>query len=500
MKYQGFYDYSLDSSGNPDRTFTAKQFCMYLKGLLGNGIGITNATGDKAWKVEKKGDLTAKVALGNNGYNFASLEGNPFIVDEELSLIFSQGTDRWDSVMIRANSTMEVRATDVIIQENNINYIRNTDIYDLRLARVHIVNNVITEIIDDRMTDEYCGIADGLVKVSADELLTKLEEELAAVENGSVVALRNGILQEGLNSEMIGGKTIEELTDYYYVANIENKNTDFSSISDEIFDFYNKKYRTSATNETTEKDISTELTDTSTSTYISCNYSTGSDNNIIAKLEATGSHKIKISKWNYAFSGGYSSAGIITCKLQASNNNTTWTDLADISFNYSTSVITQGIKIIEDTNYYKYIRLICSDSKTGNYTGTLKVYTFDLEGTENSDILVVNMPINDVLKIKIPEEIQENQSIIKIKENNYLIHDLVSGANQKFEIKNGELFNYSSVISGSLSGSTEYNVNLGFCPTNVVILSGNVSSKVRNSTGFQIVAADTNVVNYLAIR
>lgn len=186
MKYQGFYDYSLDSSGKPDRTFTAQQFCMYMKALLGNGIGITEATGDNAWKVEKIGDLTARVTLGKNGYNFASLNGNPFIVDEELSFTFSQGTDRWDAVLIRANSTMEVRATDIIIQENGIAYTRSTDIYDLRIARVHIVDNVITEIIDDRLNIEYCGIADGLVTVPTDELEQLIKE---VTVNGGVASI-----------------------------------------------------------------------------------------------------------------------------------------------------------------------------------------------------------------------------------------------------------------------------------------------------------------------
>ena len=211
MKYQGFYDYSLDDSGNPDRTFTAKQFCMYLKGLLGNGIGITNATGDNAWKLEKTGELTAKITLGNNGYNFASLDGNPFIIDEELEFTFSQGADRWDAILIRANSTLEVRATDVVIQENDISYTRSTDIYDLRIARVHIVDNIITEIIDDRLNNEYCGIADGLTTVPTSELEQLLED----VKSGNLVALKDGNLQTNLNAEMIEGKKTVDLLPIY---------------------------------------------------------------------------------------------------------------------------------------------------------------------------------------------------------------------------------------------------------------------------------------------
>lgn len=210
MKYQGFYDYSLDNSGKPDRTFTAQQFCMYMKALLGNGIVITDATGDNAWKLEKTGDLTAKVILGNNGYNFASLNGNPFIVDEEINFTFSQGTDRWDAVLIRANATMEVRATDVIIQEGDISYTRNTDVYDLRIARIHVVDNIITEIIDDRFNIDYCGIANGLVTVPTDEL----EQLIASITSGSAVALKDGTLQTNLNAEKLGGFTSEGLKNY----------------------------------------------------------------------------------------------------------------------------------------------------------------------------------------------------------------------------------------------------------------------------------------------
>ena len=96
MKYQGFYDYAIDASGNPDRAFTAQQFCRHLSAIFGNGIVITNATGNDAWKVEKitNEDLKIKIKLGSNSFNFASLRGNPFAVDEEINIELSQGTDR----------------------------------------------------------------------------------------------------------------------------------------------------------------------------------------------------------------------------------------------------------------------------------------------------------------------------------------------------------------------------------------------------------------------
>lgn len=211
MKYQGFYDYALGDDGKPDRTFTAQQFCKHLSAIFGNGIVITNATGNDAWRVEKITDLKIKIKLGNNNFNFASLRGNPFAVDEEINIELSQGTDRWDAIMIRADATSTVRATDIKVTENSIALTRTDTIYDLRLARVHVVNNVITEVIDDRLNNDYCGIAAGLATINADDILNSIKSELESIESGAAVALKNGILQTNLNSEMISGKKINGL-------------------------------------------------------------------------------------------------------------------------------------------------------------------------------------------------------------------------------------------------------------------------------------------------
>lgn len=211
MKYQGFYDYALGDDGKPDRTFTAQQFCKHLSAIFGNGIVITNATGNDAWRVEKITDLKIKIKLGNNNFNFASLRGNPFAVDEEINIELSQGTDRWDAIMIRADATSTVRATDIKVTENSIALTRTDTIYDLRLARVHVVNSVITEIIDDRLNNDYCGIAAGLATINADDILNSIKSELESIESGAAVALKNGILQKNLNSEMLGGKKINEI-------------------------------------------------------------------------------------------------------------------------------------------------------------------------------------------------------------------------------------------------------------------------------------------------
>ena len=213
MKYQGFYDYALGDDGKPDRTFTAQQFCKHLSAIFGNGIVITNATGNDAWKVEKitNEDLKIKIKLGSNSFNFASLRGNPFAVDEEISIELSQGTDRWDAIMIRADATSTVRATDIKVTESSIALTRTDTIYDLRLARVHVVNDVITEVIDDRLNNDYCGIAAGLATINVDDILNSIKSELESIESGAAVALKNGILQTNLNSEMLGGKKINEI-------------------------------------------------------------------------------------------------------------------------------------------------------------------------------------------------------------------------------------------------------------------------------------------------
>lgn len=202
MKYQGFYDYALGDDGKPDRTFTAQQFCKHLSAIFGSGIVITNATGNDAWKVEKitNEDLKIKIKLGNNNFNFASLRGNPFAVDEEINIELSQGTDRWDAIMIRADATSTVRATDIKVTENSIALTRTDTIYDLRLARVHVVNDVITEIIDDRLNNDYCGIAAGLATINAEDILTQIQSQLEAIESGEAVVLKDSTLFKNIEA------------------------------------------------------------------------------------------------------------------------------------------------------------------------------------------------------------------------------------------------------------------------------------------------------------
>ena len=358
MKYQGFYDSVVNVQGVPDRPYTASDFCNHLKALIGNGIGISNATGDNAWKVVKTGNLKCKVTLGNNSYNFASLQGNPFAVDTALEFELSLGTNRWDAIMIRANATSNVRATDVIVQEGSITLTRTSDIYDLRIARVHVVNNEITEIIDDRLDYDVCGIADGLATVPVDELRAVIE----AVEDESLVAFKDGTKQVNLNAEMVGG--VKSPTLY---ANAKYHTPTYSHVNSLPTDATNYM----PTMESNSQDGFIITHNLNTSNYMepfllfSSSYSDRSESSETDNKEAyfSGTSKymtiefpklVKINKCKYY--GQRTSSDYGKLFLYGSNDGTNWTKIGEGSSgsSYSEREIT-----ISDTynTYYKYLKV-----------------------------------------------------------------------------------------------------------------------------------------------
>lgn len=380
MKYQGFYDSVINVQGVPDRPYTASDFCNHLKALIGNGIGITNATGDNAWKVVKTGNLKCKVTLGNNSYNFASLQGNPFAVDTALEFELSLGTNRWDAIMIRADATSNVRATDVIAQEGNIELTRTDDVYDLRLARVHVVNNEITEIIDDRLDYDVCGIADGLATVPVDEL----RAVIAAIESESLVAFKDGTKQINLNAEMVGG--VKSPTLY---ANARYHTPTYSHVNSLPVDSTNYI----PTMESNEQDGFIITHNLSTGSYMepflmfSSSYSDRSETSEADNKQAyfSGTSKqvvielpklAKIRKCKY--NGKRTSSDYGDIYFYASNDGTNWTKIGSGTSGSSFAEKEVTISNISNT-YYKYIKVYSN----GAY---LKKLNFDVTYITSLDV------------------------------------------------------------------------------------------------------------------
>lgn len=367
MKYQGFYDSVISSLGVADRPYTAKDFCMHLRALIGNGIGLTKATGDNAWKVEQIGDLTVKVTLGQNGYNFASLNGNPFAVDEELTLDLFSGDDRWDSIMIRANGTSEVRLTDIVVQEGSVDLTRNEDVYDLRLARIHIVNNAIVEIIDDRLNYECCGIANGLATVPTEELI----ELLNSVANGESVALKTGILQENLNAELLNNLTLEQI-----FLEMKNRNGlvqkyNVPTMVPAVFNHYTDDLLSGAWTTVTENEqytkddiiINVNATKNASQIYDSEDFSVVLDNNITSDY-------CVLNKGNVVFDMGkvikptfslYIKRGNATKgNIYGSENGTTWILIEEKNLT-SAGENTETWFDFSSNSYYRYYKIEWND-------------------------------------------------------------------------------------------------------------------------------------------
>ncbi len=189
-----------------DRDYGSADWSKYISYFLTNGI----KNGGNNLKVGKNSETQVSVLEGIaliNGRFFEMYEG-PAYFDVPLNKI--------SRIVVRLDLTASVRDIYLKLIEGTVdsvpNLIRNDEIYDLSLAQIITNESEIIQLIDERADNSLCGYINSLIRVDAKDILNSIEKELAEIENGSLVGLKNGTLQTGLNAEMIDGKTFDDIT------------------------------------------------------------------------------------------------------------------------------------------------------------------------------------------------------------------------------------------------------------------------------------------------
>lgn len=165
----GFFNAEILSDGSYDRVYTAEIFAQYFSQFIGNGVYANPATQLQVVSMDSSG-MGVKVLQGNafiNGYWYKNSSG------KELKISNANGTtSRFDLIVVRLDYSTRSIYLHVIEGTPSTSptvpsYIRNSEYYDIVLAKVKI-DVAVVEISDSAITDmrhdnSCCGIVTGLI-------------------------------------------------------------------------------------------------------------------------------------------------------------------------------------------------------------------------------------------------------------------------------------------------------------------------------------------------
>lgn len=165
----GFFNAEILSDGSYDRVYTAEIFAQYFSQFIGNGVYANPATQLQVVSMDSSG-MGVKVLQGNafiNGYWYKNSSG------KELKISSANGTtSRFDLIVVRLDYSTRSIYLHVIEGTPSTyptvpSYIRNSEYYDIVLAKVNI-GVAAVEISDSAITDmrqdnSCCGIVTGLI-------------------------------------------------------------------------------------------------------------------------------------------------------------------------------------------------------------------------------------------------------------------------------------------------------------------------------------------------
>lgn len=197
----GFFNAEILSDGSYDRVYTAEIFAQYFAQFIGNGVYANPATQLQVVSMDSSG-MGVKVLQGNafiNGYWYKNSSG------KELKISNANGTtSRFDLIVVRLDYSTRSIYLHVIEGTPSTsptvpNYIRNSEYYDIVLAKVNIgvaaVEITDSAITDMRQDNSCCGIVTGLINqiettglfrqfdVAFNEWFTKLKQDNQGVSD-----------------------------------------------------------------------------------------------------------------------------------------------------------------------------------------------------------------------------------------------------------------------------------------------------------------------------
>ena len=166
-------------NGNWDREYKAEDFARYFKAFISSGSFLKVATN---LQVLANGDMSVTIKPGDmmiEGYRYENTE------DIIVNLTAADGTlSRIDRISITWSSADRDIHCTVQEGEFSLNPVapvcrRNADYKDYVIADVFVAAGVVsilqTDITDQRLNDEVCGLATPFVELDTQELYAKLE-------------------------------------------------------------------------------------------------------------------------------------------------------------------------------------------------------------------------------------------------------------------------------------------------------------------------------------
>lgn len=180
MEQYRFFD-SID--GEDERYYTADEFAEYFRQVISSGIlnGGTNL------KVTCTGtDMNVQIKEG-----YAWLEGYLYKIDTEpLTLTLDAADpalDRIDRVVIRLDKRLEHRYIKAFVLESEPaeepmapDITRDDNVYEIALAQVRVIAGksfvAQSEITDERLNTEVCGLANSLVTADTTEIFNQFQD------------------------------------------------------------------------------------------------------------------------------------------------------------------------------------------------------------------------------------------------------------------------------------------------------------------------------------
>ena len=204
------------SQMEPDREYAAEVFRTYFKMFLGNGVyyGDYKNYKENSMKVTSAGGMNIKVATGAGmieGANFENLQERVFSLNRPAT------GNRVDRVVVQMNSSLEVRATKLLIKEGEgttpATLQRDENIYEICLAEVTVksTSNITQDDVSDKRLDKtLCGIVNSLITVDGAELYQQFQDYIDSVTENLVRKDQNStitgklIVQGGIEANVKG--------------------------------------------------------------------------------------------------------------------------------------------------------------------------------------------------------------------------------------------------------------------------------------------------------
>lgn len=204
------------SQMEPDREYAAEVFRTYFKMFLGNGVyyGDYKNYKENSMKVTSEGGMNIKVATGAGmieGANFENLQERVFSLNRPAT------GNRVDRVVVQMNSSLEVRATKLLIKEGDgttpATLQRDENIYEICLAEVTVksTSNITQDDVSDKRLDKtLCGIVNSLITVDGAELYQQFQDYIDSVTENLVRKDQNStitgklIVQGGIEANVKG--------------------------------------------------------------------------------------------------------------------------------------------------------------------------------------------------------------------------------------------------------------------------------------------------------